>query len=135
MIRSAGFLIVDKENCEILLIKNKAGHWDFPKGHIEEGENIKEAATRELQEETGIEISELEITDKTYYIEYFVRTGKNRIDKKRVDLFLAFMKKRPIKISHEHSTYRWVKLTEVENFIKYKEQLGVLNKLREELKC
>ena len=31
------------------------GHWDFPKGHVENNETELETAIRELQEETGID--------------------------------------------------------------------------------
>lgn len=51
---SAGVIPVHKESGEILLVQHHAGHWGFPKGHIEKGENIKQAALRELQEETGL---------------------------------------------------------------------------------
>ncbi len=38
-----------------LLVKHKnGGHWDFPKGHIENNENSEETAKREVYEETGI---------------------------------------------------------------------------------
>lgn len=45
---------------EVLLIEKKrpvwqAGRYNLPGGHIEAGETIKEAASRELREETGIE--------------------------------------------------------------------------------
>jgi len=35
-------------------------HWDFPKGIVEAGEEPMQAATRELQEETGIDEAEFE---------------------------------------------------------------------------
>jgi 8-oxo-dGTP pyrophosphatase MutT (NUDIX family) len=35
-------------------------HWDFPKGIVEDGEEPRHAALRELQEETGIGESEFE---------------------------------------------------------------------------
>jgi 8-oxo-dGTP pyrophosphatase MutT (NUDIX family) len=39
----------------ILLLQYPQGHWDFPKGHVEEGdEDGRATAARELQEETGI---------------------------------------------------------------------------------
>lgn len=39
---------------KFLLIKQKAGHWASPKGHIEGYETEKECALREILEETGI---------------------------------------------------------------------------------
>ena len=44
---------------EYLLIQHNAGHWSFPKGHPEDGEDDLVAARRELAEETGIEAVEL----------------------------------------------------------------------------
>ncbi len=43
---------------EFLLVLNKKGnapgHWGFPKGHMEQGENEYTAAAREIFEETGL---------------------------------------------------------------------------------
>lgn len=40
---------------EILLIQDAKDRWTIPKGHIEEGENSKETAEREIREETGLQ--------------------------------------------------------------------------------
>ena len=41
----------------VLLIFHKGGkHWSFPKGHKDPGESDLETATRELKEETGLDI-------------------------------------------------------------------------------
>ena len=39
---------------EFLLVQHQAGHWGFPKGHLEPGETPVQAAGRELAEETGL---------------------------------------------------------------------------------
>ncbi len=41
---------------EILLIQDAKDRWTIPKGHIEEGETAKEAAEREIGEETGLKV-------------------------------------------------------------------------------
>jgi len=43
-----------KKTWEVLLIKDKAGIWTFPKGHKENNETDIETAVREINEETGI---------------------------------------------------------------------------------
>ena len=45
---------------KVLLLRHSSissrggGHWDFPKGHIDDGETEIQTALRELEEETGI---------------------------------------------------------------------------------
>ncbi len=39
---------------ELLLIKKRDGFWTLPKGRVEPGESVEQAATREVAEETGI---------------------------------------------------------------------------------
>lgn len=39
---------------EILLIKDAKNRWTIPKGHVEEGEEPKDTAEREIREETGL---------------------------------------------------------------------------------
>lgn len=52
--KSCGAIVV--EDGKVLLVKHNAGHWDFPKGHVEEGETDFETAIREVKEETNIDI-------------------------------------------------------------------------------
>jgi ADP-ribose pyrophosphatase YjhB (NUDIX family) len=40
---------------EILLIQDAKSRWTIPKGHVEEGEQPKETAEREIREETGLQ--------------------------------------------------------------------------------
>jgi 8-oxo-dGTP pyrophosphatase MutT (NUDIX family) len=40
---------------EVLLIKDAKNRWTIPKGHVEEGEEPKQTAEREIREETGLQ--------------------------------------------------------------------------------
>ncbi len=52
---SAGALILREQDGEWLaLILRAWSHWDFPKGNVERGETLLQAAEREILEETGI---------------------------------------------------------------------------------
>ncbi|XP_076928444.1 nudix hydrolase 2-like [Bidens hawaiensis] len=56
---------VMNENGEVLVVQEKSakmrGIWKFPTGVVEEGEDICEAAVREVKEETGIDAKFVEI--------------------------------------------------------------------------
>ena len=44
-----------KGDVEILLIQDAKNRWTIPKGHVEEGEQPKDTAEREIREETGLQ--------------------------------------------------------------------------------
>lgn len=41
---------------QLFVIQHKAGHWAFPKGHADPGESPRQAAERELLEESGLRV-------------------------------------------------------------------------------
>ena len=53
---SAGGVVVRwmEDAVHFLLILDSYGKWGLPKGHIESGENNRDAAVREVIEETGL---------------------------------------------------------------------------------
>ncbi len=57
--KSCGAIITrnDLRNLEILLIHQVQGHWSFPKGHVEEGETELQTASREIKEETNVDVT------------------------------------------------------------------------------
>ena len=48
--------------------KRKYPGWCFPGGHVERGESIYDCAVREVKEETGLDISELELCGVLHWI-------------------------------------------------------------------
>lgn len=52
--KSCGIILHNEKN-EYLIIRHLAGHWDFPKGHVEHNETEEETALREILEETGLD--------------------------------------------------------------------------------
>lgn len=51
---SAGGVVFNQNN-QVLLTKNNGGYWQFPKGHLDDGETVEQAALREVKEEGGVE--------------------------------------------------------------------------------
>jgi 8-oxo-dGTP pyrophosphatase MutT (NUDIX family) len=68
---SAGGLVLNSKNKALWI--NRNNHWDLPKGKVEPGESLEEAAVREVSEETGIEnlkvTGDLATTYHTYDID------------------------------------------------------------------
>lgn len=85
---SAGGIVL-KEG-KVLLIKNaalrdpKKAYWGFPKGHIEPGESSKDAAVREIEEETKIKAEIISKLGESQYV--FKRSGEHVV--KHVVYFL-----------------------------------------------
>ena len=76
VISASGGLVINKQ-LEFLFIF-RGGKWDLPKGRIEKGEQIKEAALREVKEECGISKLKLgEFLITTYHI--FFQNNQNRL--------------------------------------------------------
>ena len=57
MVRAAGGLVISENRHYLFIYRNNK--WDIPKGKVEEGEGIKEAAVREVEEECGITVCAL----------------------------------------------------------------------------
>jgi 8-oxo-dGTP pyrophosphatase MutT (NUDIX family) len=57
-IRQAGAVVVSLSGPapRVLLVTSRSNpaHWLFPKGHVEAGETVEEAAVREAEEEAGV---------------------------------------------------------------------------------
>lgn len=113
--RSAGAVVVHEEPGkprEYLLLRYGAGHWGFPKGHVEAGETDRQAARREVAEETSLHPDDQEFMDgfreETLYT---FQRGRTRVEKE-VLFFLVEAKSRDVKISHEHTDYAWLSYKE-----------------------
>jgi bis(5'-nucleosidyl)-tetraphosphatase len=132
--RSAGavvFYMEENSEPEYLLLHYSAGHWDFPKGNIEAGENEKQTATREIQEETSI--TDVEFLDNfRMKIEYKYRHRRKRI-LKEVVLYLARVYTRRVILSHEHIGFTWKKFDDALQQLTYMNAKNLLTAAKEHL--
>lgn len=125
--KSCGCIVInDKE--EVLLIHHNAGHWDLPKGHVEEGETEIQTAKREVKEETNIDV---DVNERfRYTIEYSPKEGVM----KEVVYFLArnITDNREAQIK-EVREVKWYPYEEAIEKITFEDTKGILIKLREDL--
>jgi bis(5'-nucleosidyl)-tetraphosphatase len=129
--RSSGAVIfsIDKDSgAEFLLLHHTSGHWDFPKGNIESGEDEKQAARREILEETGIQdVNFLEgFREK---IEYRYKRGEKLIHKE-VIFYLLRTNTKKITLSNEHIAYVWNKYDNAVKQLTYKNTKNVLTEAK-----
>lgn len=127
--RSAGFILfrVDPHapGGRVYLLLDYGRHWDYAKGHVEPGENDLAAATRELFEETGIGPPRV-IDGFAHEIEYYFRSSRHGLIRKRVIFFLGETDAHNVVLSDEHVGSAFLDFQSAMNRLSYATARGVL---------
>lgn len=117
----------------VLLLQYPQGHWDFPKGHVEETDADHFATTRrELCEETGIE--------EIHFVEDFVERSeytyrhKGKTHTKQVYWYLAETERITVKLSHEHRGHMWLDWDQAEDQLTHNETREILKNARNHMR-
>lgn len=122
--KSCGAVVFDKE--KVLVVKHQAGHIDFPKGHMEEGETEEETAIREVKEETNIDII---LENAKCSIHYSPKPGVQ----KEVVFFLAHKKSGTILPQLEEvQEASWIDCDEVMDILTFDTAREVFQKMLQE---
>lgn len=125
--KSCGAIVINKNN-KILLVHHNAGHWDFPKGHVEEGETEEQTAIREVKEETNIDII---INNKYRYTTSY--SPKENVMKEVVYFLAQNIDEDKKPQLEEVSEVKWFTLEEAMNTITYENSKEILNKLKKDI--
>ena len=125
--KSCGAIIYNS-NQEVLIVKHNAGHWDFPKGHIENGETEEQTAIREVKEETNIDII---INNKYRYTTSY--SPKENVMKEVVYFLAQNIDEDKKPQLEEVSEVKWFTLEEAMNTITYENSKEILNKLKKDI--
>ena len=126
---SAGTVLFNQNNdkIEYLLLNYPTGHWDFPKGNVEEGEAEMETIRREVKEETSIDSIEF-INGFRKKIKYnYKRRGK--LVYKEVIFYLSETKDNNVKLSFEHNDYAWLNYNDAMKLLTYKNAKIILEEV------
>lgn len=129
---SAGGVVVGPER-KILLVKQRGDTWSLPKGHVELGEQLVDAARREIYEESGVH----DLVYITFLGEYqrmkelSVRFGGPEL--KMISIFLFETSQHILNpIDYENPQAAWVPKELVADLLSYKEDrdffLSIINR-------
>jgi bis(5'-nucleosidyl)-tetraphosphatase len=110
--KSSGVIIFRRfgDKIKYLLLHYESGHWEFAKGHVEEGEKERETAVRETKEETGLEDLAFIPSFKESVRYFYKRDGSTIM--KDVVFFLAESREGEVKLSFEHKGFKWLGIEE-----------------------
>jgi len=89
-------VIIDNKDRVLLLKRSNymdkfAGEWDLPGGHLKDNESLFDGLEREVEEETGLSVSEPKLISIDNNLHFFYCNYDSQ----------------PVKISHEHTEYRF----------------------------
>lgn len=135
---SSGALVFrrTKQGIVWLVLHYVAGHWDFPKGHVEKGESMFDAARREVFEEAGIKNLKF-YPEFKQSIQYFFNPAKytdsqeKKLTFKKVVFHLAETSENQIKTSFEHLEGKWLTVEEALEVLTFKDAKKILQSANE----
>lgn len=125
---AAGGIIIDEstDSPRVLLVhRPRYDDWSFPKGKLDPGETVEEAALREVKEETGLKCR---IIRKLAVAHYHYRTRhKGRLKPKAVHYFLMERLSRRIKVpGDEVNLAEWFELDQASQKLTYAQDKELL---------
>lgn len=128
--KKAGAVIYSKNDGKVYFafVHDVFGYWTLSKGGVEEGEDVKSGAVREIKEELGIDITIKEELGSNEYIASHPEKGRIR---KQVTFFLAETKYQPITLLNKSGgldDVQWFPLEEVAELRIYDNMIPLLTK-------
>jgi len=109
----AAHAVIQDEEGRILLLRSRyANVWSLPGGGLNRRENLDAALIRECREELGVSISIEALTGLYYHANTSTYVG----------IFRCSIAGGSIRLSHEHSEYRWVPVAELPDRIRQEVQ-------------
>lgn len=101
-----------KDN-KVLFVKDTQGKWEMPSGKIEPGETPEQTIKRELKEELGFNNVKIgNIINVWVFNTHFHEKNHQYF----ILIYECFTNETDIRLSHEHTEYKWIPIDEVDDF-------------------
>lgn len=132
--KSAGGVVLNKKG--LILVVNQDGQtWSLPKGHLEEGESLLEAAKREIWEESGI--TDLEMIKELGNYQRHKLDEKGNEDKSEFKtIFMFFFKTKEENLSpvdKNNPEAKWVEKEKVAELLTHPKDKEFFLKVKDEI--
>jgi 8-oxo-dGTP pyrophosphatase MutT (NUDIX family) len=134
-VHSFGIIPLSQQEGEwkIFLILHKEGnHWGFPKGRANPGETPLQSATRELKEETGLDV--VRYLQETPLVEVYQFQNRSQRISKHVYYFPALVTGELLLQQEEIRDGRWLSFEEALKLLTFKEGRSICTQLMSILK-
>lgn len=116
------------EGWETLLVQHYAGHWSFPKGHSNPGEQPRQTAERELSEETGLKVVRYLVEQPQE--EHYQFQFEGELIEKSVLYFLAEVAGEVNIQPEEIADSRWLPLDQAQEWITFSQAKHICQQVR-----
>ncbi|MFY9554170.1 MAG: NUDIX hydrolase [Blastocatellia bacterium] len=127
---AGGIVLNDRHGKPAVLLVHRPRYddWSFPKGKVDPGETLEEAALREVREETGLRCRIVRLLAGTRY-RYRTR-NRGRLRYKSVQYFLMDAETRRIKVpGDEVDRAEWFGFEEAKRVLSYAQDRRLLESL------
>lgn len=115
-----------------LIAVGEENRWQLPKGQVGKNETTEQAASREVQEEAGVETEIIEMIDK---IEYWFYVGaaahRARVHKHVYFYLMRYRSGDPGLHDQEVNEARWVEIGQALEMLNFESEKNILSRARE----